>query len=86
MKAVITKAPVEVLNEVIKAAADLLSATKQTLFWESVSLKSNELAELVDFARQDGFSLGHGEGFDAGYKKGYHDGHTDRLEEETTDG
>jgi len=80
------KAPVEVLNEVITAAAELLPSTKQATFWESVSLKSDELTELVDSARQDGFTLGHGEGFDAGYEKGYHDGHTDRVEEETTDG
>jgi len=80
------KAPVEVLNEVIKEAVDLLSTTKQAAFWEKVSLKSDELVELVDAARQDGFSLGHGKGFDAGYEKGYHDGHTDQIEEETGDG
>jgi flagellar biosynthesis/type III secretory pathway protein FliH len=74
------------LEEVIQEANKAIPKTKQAAFWSKVHDKTDAMTEAIQFAREDGFKLGHGEGFEEGYKKGYHDGHTDRLEEETTDG
>jgi len=70
------------LEEVIQAANKAIPKTKQAAFWSTVHDKTDQMTEAIQFAREDGFKLGHGEGFDKGYKKGYHDGVSDRPVEE----
>lgn len=72
----------DIVDELVVAAQELVPKTKQEAFWAKVHTLAQELNEIMEFQRHDGYEIGFGEGRAEGYDHGYHDGVTDRPVEE----